>query len=385
MHEEQMEAEEQRREEEKRKDADLETRRVVVKDNINNNCFNGDVDEAVKSSIMKTIDSMDEKRLSILEKTSNNLSVNWKDEEGTSHYTYGSGNITMYNEKYGEKRSAEDSTTTFWHEYGHFVDDRASNSGYGYVYTDSRGNSFTIQGIGNEAGEAYYKAAKDDINNFLETTGLSDKYTCIQNDDKGIPWLIDKDGNYIDPRQMSFDQQNDLNNALKDWMNDQSGYTEAVNYLYSMGYPRDPQYSDYMEMYVTPKRQEVKFRERYKGAQEDFYKESQRVGEAQEEFKKTHDYEALLKEQSRLIEEAERIEGKLGWVTDTFDGGASGAFTSVIRGGHTADYYLTNNNGRGEAVANVFSAIMTQDPDIVAGMESLCPNTYKVLSEVILK
>lgn len=320
----------------------------------------------------------------MVERTMDDCSVTWDiDAEGTAHYTYGSGHITMTRQD-GDKDLAQ----TFWHEYGHYLDD-ASISGSGVKYVtktvDRRGNSseWTYNGASAVSREiGYDDATRKDVNRLLDDFGLSDKYYIPDPESEyDHPWIFKKiTGEPLDLDE-DWEDMDVLMNALNKKFKDISGVTDANNYLKNIGYPQDPKYEDYFEWYRTPKRQTLKKRPKFKGAEDAWYEALEKVDEAKEAFMKTHDMDAIFAEERRLKAESQAKLAKLGWVSDTIDGSVYGAFKSVISlGGHTSEYYRYNANGVKEGVANVFMANVTQDVDVLNAFEEICPELFKLMT-----
>ena len=330
----------------------------------------------IKHAVEDSVKTKNQKLIETINNTSDKCTIEWVDGEGTDHYSYGTGKITMYTQKFGEQQNLDTMMQTRWHEYFHFVDD-AEVSGSGY-YVERNGYRFNgITAMAKQNGQ-YARAAADDINAFFKRRDIDGVYECVV--DGNSRWIY-KNGVPIDTND--FATCNELNNHLLDWLDEASGLKKAYSYLDDIGYPKSPDYNDYFETYFTPKRHTLKTREKYKGAEYDFIKANESVGKAREEFEKTHDMNRIFKEQKRLREEAEEAKKMLAPVTDTFDGGAFGAFMSPICGGHSANYYSYNDNGIREGVANIGSCLVTENATTIKGMNDICPNTFKLISNII--
>lgn len=336
-----------------------------------------------RDTIVNYLRSGDENTLTLINNSIDKVNVDFRlNEHDTSHYTEGTGRITMY-----AKDSPDDLARTFWHEYGHFLDDAdVSGTGIQYVETytlrSGRVRTDVFSGTRYKARETgYAEAAVKDVNKLLDDTGLSDKYYAKAVTKGGSTICRKIDDSFVDPEN-DYTDMDVLQKAMQKKFDDLTGMTKAKNYMKDMGYPDEPNWDDYYEVYVTPKRGLMKTREKYKGAEKDFQKAQSDFFEAKEKFLSTHDIVALTDEKNRLWEEAEKIEKKLGAVSDTFDGASYGAFMSeVLLGGHSSSYYQTNYNSVSEGVANVFMANATGDKDILNGMKEICPEIYKVLTE----
>lgn len=340
--------------------------------------------EEKRNVIINELNNGDPHFVQMIERTMDDCHVTWDiDTEGTAHYTYGTGHITMTRQD-GDKDLAQ----TFWHEYGHYLDD-ASISGSGVKYvtktTDRKGriHEWEHNGASSVSIEIGYEdATRKDVNKLLDDLGLSDKYYIPDSESEyDHPWIFKKEtGEFLDVDD-DWEDMDILMNALNKKFEDISGLTDANNYLKSIGYPQDPKWEDYFEYYTTPKRQTLKHRPKFKGAEEAWSEAMIKASDAQDAFWQTHDVEVVFAEERRLKAEAQALLNKLGWVSDTIDGSVYGAFKSVISlGGHSSSYYRYNENGIKEGVANVFMANATGDKDVLRTFEEICPELFKVMT-----
>jgi hypothetical protein len=329
--------------------------------------------EDKRDLLLSGIENGDPDFIALAEKCMDNCTVDWSGlgSEGTSYYSFGTGHITIYGEK-----TDDDFVRMFWHEYGHFLDD-ANVSGSGINY-ESNGHVFhgtksLVQHLG------YEDAMSKDVSKFLKDSGLDDQfYVHLPEDDWSSPWIYIKDTD--EPLDWSdWESREKLEKALNKRFKDLCGKTKANNYLYDLGYPRDPKFEDYFEWYTTPKRKILKNKEKYKGARKAWEEALRKTNELKDEFQRTHNMSELWKEQERLQEEAQKLLNKIGGISDTFDESTYGMFMSnALLGGHSADYYRTHPQAT-EGVANVFSDSMTNDPRVRKIWNEVAPNLYNVI------
>lgn len=337
-----------------------------------------------RDKIVDALQNGDEDLVEMIDQCMDKCHVTWDiDNDGTSHYTFGSGQITMQKAK-----DDDDLAQTFWHEYGHFLDDAdISGTGIKFVEKTTRRNGqideWVMHGttvVAEKTG--YEKAMVKDISKLLDDLGLSnDYYVRVPESEYEHPWLYRKNNDSPLDTTADYDDMYKLRKALTTKFQDISGKTKADRYLYDLGYPTEVNYDDYYEMYVTPKRKTLKTRPKYKGADKAYQNALVARDEAIEEFVSSHDMNAIREEQSRLQEEACKRLAKLGWVSDTIDGSVYGAFQTVVDlGGHKAEYYINGDKGIVESVANVFLANATGDKDMLNAFEMLCPEMFGVLT-----
>ena len=345
----------------------------------NKKIWNG-LPEEKREVLLNGIKNGDPEFIKLAERCMDNCNVNWSGlgKEGTSCYYDGTGHIDMFGDK-----DDDELLFIFWHEYGHFLDDaKISGSGIKLVKKYDGGSEYTFEGTRPVVEElGYDDAMAKDVARILKLTGMDDRYYVHLPKDKWTsPWIYKKDTDEaLDFND--FENKTKLETALNHYFNDASGLTDARNYLYNLGYPKNPKYDDYFEFYTTPKRKLVRQKEKFKGAKKAWEEALRKYGDDTEAFEKTHDMESLWKEQNRLIEEANRKINKWGAISDTLDESTYGMFMSnIMLGGHSSDYYRSHRKAT-EGVANVFSTKMTQDTDLLEGWEKIAPNLYDVISK----
>ena len=363
------------------KDTELDRLRKSVTDQMRNNASLWDgATEEQKNAILKSLKNADESSLRIIEKSLPNANATFIKEDGTSQYINGTGHINLYTQHFGDERTTEDVVNTWWHEYGHFVDDaRKSGSGItrhnvlqgGYEY-----DSYGMTSVATYDEKRYGEIVSKDVNAFLKRYNLGDRFV-MQYDEWGSRWLHYKNGDAVDFSTWSYEDQNALFEALNSWSKETTGWTTATNYLYSQGMPKAPEWGDYYESYRTPKRNIYRTRERFKGAEQAYQDANQAYYALRDKFEATHDMNKLYAEYERLRKIAEDNEKKIGFATDTFDEMSYGAFMSPIIGGHTQQYYATHRNGI-EGAANIFMSSVVNDEFITNSLKDLCPNLYNL-------
>lgn len=355
---------------------------------LNENCFNGAVTEEYKNAIINSLQNADEKMLQIVQKTIGNVYVQWEEENPhkVSHYMEGTGSITIVTKASGERRTSDDILRTFWHEYGHFVDD-AAKSGSGYGYKSEYGDYF-FDGIKAEIlkDDKWMYAAMEDTNMLLKYAGLDDRYECKFESGMYTAGIFKKDGQYVDARNPDFDTMNELEDGLSKWVKAFSKHVSLDDYKRKFGYPERPDRDNYIEVYYTPKRHLYRERELFKDARDAYNQAIRAYYDKADAFEKTHDMEKIYEAWAEMEREAKKREDAVAPATDTFDGGVGGAFFAfILHGGHEPKYYAVNRMGANEGVANVFSALMTKNRYQLDAFSGLCPNIFNLIQGVILK
>ena len=316
-----------------------------------------------------------------------------------------------------ENVNSPDFAESFWHEYLHYIDTpQNSKSSYKQVdifrkrvwlrdengevvYIDGKPQkteeteTYTREGItsklarGGDYNARYQQAVVNDMNRLLDKLGLSEYYEMrLGVDEYSDQMLWNRQTNeIIDTTCMEPEDLKRLYGSMKDYMNEVTGINTARNYIYDLGYPRAPKREDYLEGYYTPKRHQYKEKEKYKGAEDDYRQARLEAYRKQDEWEKNHDMAAIEAEIKRLEHEA-AVKAKLyGFATDSLDGAVNGALVSqnLPGGGHSAVYYMFNNNAIREEIANVGSAEATQNSEVINAMRNEMPEIYDLIKEVL--
>ena len=345
------------------------------------------IPEKYHDIIFASVDNADDIMLDIISRTVENVNLSWVDEnaDGTSNYdNYGNITIVMKDSS-GEYRTDIDILRTFWHEYGHYVDDaKRSKSGYGKSY-----GKYFIDGIGTIVKDEHNweNAAVKDVNELLRKIGLDSKYECRYEDGMYSAYVFNKKvGDYIDPRSStSYTDTKELTDGLRKWANEFSGKIDLTDYMIkNYDYPVRPDREKYLESYFTPKRNLYREREVFKGARNAYQTAMDKYYEAVDAFAKSHNMDDIQKKWGEVYDRGQQREEALASATDTLDGGVMGSFMAFLTlGGHTPDYYGVNQRGLDEGIANVFSNLVTGDEVEREAFESLCPNLYGLIKGAI--
>jgi len=350
-----------------------------------------DVAYGYKQQIINSVDQMDDRMADLVNKTIGKSSVQWNATAGRSNYL--AGDITMYTKKGDKFRSPEDIARTFWHEYGHYVDDPIySESGITYKRNPLYDPWNTSYGATNFAteDEEYHNAARKDIENLLEMAGLSDKYGVaerVPGDSPKLRLIRKSDGavlwfNSPDVAEDVFEITQKIDKPFKDFL----GYNKYLNFMQEHGAPTQPEFKDYFVHYTTPKKKIPKTKEKYKGAEADFI-------EANKKFQSDWDkwvesiggqdaYFELAHERDRLWEEYDKRQATFGNITDCLDDAVDGLFGfGAIWGAHDFDYYRGKGGRPIETAANVFMLRSMNEKDQIDFMNKFMPNIAAVMTK----
>lgn len=351
----------------------------------NANLFSG-APEGTKEQILKSIDTMDDGAAELVSKTIGNLSIVWGTGSGeVSHYTQGSGTITLDTDP-DNTRGVE----TFWHEFGHYLDDSTSSeSGMNFwTYPLHSDYAYEHRGITSlaENNEALNRAAKSDMEALIKRFGLSDFTVHEAGSAHGGRVIIKYKDQWVDPMNpLQFEVQQQLSEALNNTLKEWAGTRKADNYMKEHGEPQRPVWDDYFETYTTPKRHIIRHRERFKGAEAKYHEDSEKYWQDHEAWEKNLGPEKLNQmwdEVRALRDESERKMRLAGSVTDSIDDACCGQFLAcILLGGHDPKYYRTRP--RLETTANMFQMIAMGDPDQIDCVKTFLPATYELYTKAL--
>lgn len=285
----------------------------------------------------------------------------------SSYYRHRQGIIVL-----DEKQTDERWVKSFWHEFGHYIDDTGTN---GLKLTvNLEGTDYLFDGI---TARAEYKYRYDDktpsdLQGFLDSVA-PDKYAVngTQIMLKGTDIVVgmqDGDDADIDLKLLS-----ETNGKLKTDL----GYYECNNFLKNLGQPVKPNFNDYFETYTTPKLQKVKQRPRYKNADADYDKALSSYYDNLREWE-TKNADAINKSQDMWAQYEIRRQSISG-ITDTIDGLARGNLSmSIFWSGHEAEYYRTNSNHIAEGFAHWFQMNLQQDKEAMKYAKKYIPTATSI-------
>ena len=198
------------------------------------------------SRLSQSFEGLSDGKLQLIGNTIQDANL-YEIDNGTSFHRGGS----IYLEKMmpGETPAAYaervKSMMAFYHEYGHYLDDR-----YGIAYDTD-----------------IMPAAENGANKFLQSI-KGGKYSLVNGD------IVRTSDNMIVGLGRSQDAEGmmKLQSDVTEHLNKSLGIKSRTELLKEMGYPVRPDFNEYFETYTTPKRQINRTRERYKGAQEAYTK-----------------------------------------------------------------------------------------------------------------
>lgn len=334
--------------------------------------------EGFRREILASVDNMDDRMAELVDRTIERAHIQWQPMSGTSNFN--GSVIELYTNKSAtEARSSDEMCSTFWHEYGHFVDSWYGKAGIEFQANPLNTMADTREGATQVAiqNNEYKKAAEKDVQNILDLAGIGDKYYAqMQEHGSKVDIRRRSDGKVVEHGEAM--DLFDIQQAVEKALGAQCGYEEWRNFLTDRGHPKDINYDDYFETYTTPKRQQVKSREKFKGAT-DAYREAlmnkqKKIDEWIESIGGDAEYQKLLIEREELYEKYQQKKAKVGYITDCIDDALNGALgLCVCWGGHTEDYYKAKVTPI-ETTANIFSARARNNADEIEFMNKFIPN-----------
>lgn len=333
-----------------------------------------------KEKIEKSIESASDAQLSVLKNTMKNAKImaveDTVDPYASSHYNPSNGIIYLQEEDMSNPR-------TFWHEWGHYMDD-FGHSGLGYdVVTrgegskwEGRAHSFTD--VLDEEVKVFGQDGADDLQELFEKIAPG-KFSVKTNSEGNYISVNDAEtGSYIDlHNEASWSLQESFDKVVEEFVHGGPNGGEIGEYRRSIGWPDDserPKRDDYIEIYVTPKRKLEREREKYKGAEEEFYKKLDEYYERQEKAKKSDP--EFNRKMDEMWERRKRREKNVPPVSDCLCAMMMGQVFSIY-GCHERDYYRMGDHALNEWAANIHQMMFSGDKEAIDYMSSLLPRTMK--------
>jgi SPP1 gp7 family putative phage head morphogenesis protein len=352
-------------------------RLTVISNIMNTNAIN-QFDDVHKNLIKMDLENASDVNLQIVQASIDKLHLNLKGT-GTCFYRPGSGYLEM-----NLNDPPIENIRVFWHEYGHYVDDVRFGNGLKLTTDAFPGGGYTFDAFGvssrAEFAYNYNKATISDLQGFLDQVApgkyevRGDKYANIYlkgtNIQVGSQWGSD----YKDFSTLI----NDIDSGLKNDL----GASASQNYLKSLGKPESPIYSDYFTQYRTPKRQTLKTKPAFKGAEEVWRDAMQKYYEALNVWEAANPdaYKEASKIYDLYLDKKERISA----ITDLLDGVASGEMgMNIIWGGHDPTYFKTNSRGINEGFANWFQLNFQNDVEMLEYLKKYAPEANRIFEECV--
>ena len=330
-----------------------------------------------KSSLSESIKNASDAQLCVLQKTIKNarvFSVGYTaTPKACSHYNSGSGCMYMEDEDMGNPR-------VFWHEYGHYMDD-TSRSGMDIKETSKfEGSIYEItatkfSSLLRDNVKIYGEDAAKDFQEMFDRVAPGEIKVKTNSDGDWLSVSCADDSMSDVEAQMRI--QKAFDKAFKEFIDDGPDGGKLAEYYKSVGYPtwdEGPKRSDYFVSYVTPKRKLEREKEKFKGAEEKYWKELGKYYDKQREVEKnTPEFHETVGKLSR--EKADR-EKKLPPITDCMCASLHGAVFSIY-GCHDPGYYRAYGKAEEEWAANIHQMMFMGQTDAIDFMSKLMPRTMK--------
>lgn len=344
-------------------------------DKIKNSGKFDDMEESYRKVVFDYIEKMPDDSLMLFGNTIENVTMDYSNLNSSS-YRFRTG-LLMLNEDVSDDKSA----MVFFHEFGHYIDDTSVNGINLITKIGDDRYSFDVDTISARISLKYdwaKNARIKDLDSFLKKVGFEgyevDEYAAIRMKD---------DGRVVGFTWGENEQESKyLMSKVNSYFDEKTKKREYEDFLYDKGMPRRPNWDEYYETYETPKRKTQKVRERYKGAGEKYQSAMNEYYDKRDKFEKEHDMSSLYEEMRKAEEKYEERKRKVHPISDSIDAIAGGQFGSIVNyGGHTTDYYGTNDNAVAEIWANYFQAKVQDDREILDMFEEVMPETKKILDE----
>jgi len=356
-----------------------EEREKIKHDFINGNGLSKLTDED-KAKIAETIDSASDAQLSVLQNSMKNARIMAVEDTAnpgmSSHYHPMNGIIYLERDDMSNPR-------VFWHEYGHYMDD-FKHSGLEYnVVTRGEGSAYegkaqTFTDILESEVKVFGKDGVEDVQAMFDKVAPG-KFEVKTNDREDYLSVVDpKTGLMIDyDHGPSFELQTAFDSIIDSWINGGPDGGELHEYYKSIGYPEEserPKREDYIETYVTPKRKIEREREKFKGAEEQWYQKMREYSEKQDAVRDAHpEFHDRVK---GIYEKRGKREKLVAPVSDCLCAIMRGQVFSIY-GCHDREYYRQSDKALNEWAANIHQMMFTQDKEAIDFLSEVMPKTMK--------
>lgn len=354
-----------------------EQERAAAIEELQNSDMWHELSEAGKAKALETLRNTSDAHLLLLQKTAGNVKIH--DSHGyaspsgsSSWYMPGTGSITMSQEDM-------DGGRTLWHEYGHYLDD-PKQSGCDTDSRESMGYTMrvSLSGALEHADVLHNQDAASDLQKLLDEAAPGE--VKIDSWGNGVLKITNKSGGLVEnPYDATyFTISSTFDNLFHRYMFEDAEFNA---YCKEIGYLPDseaPKRSDYIEQYNTPKRKLSRERERYKGAEEEYYKKLREFNEAREKVLEEHpEFYEKQKERNRRVEQRE---SRIGPVSDILCAMFRGN-GPWIYGSHSPSYYSRSDAPYSEAVANYHQMRMMGWTEELNLLKRLVPSVHDGLEK----
>ena len=351
--------------------------RTEAIEGIQNSGFWNEMPEEAKAQALESLQNVSDAHLLLLQKTAGNAKIfeshGYTSPSGAaSWYMPGTGSITLSPEDMEKPR-------VLWHEFGHYLDD-PKKSGCAVDSKEALGYTMqvSLSGALEHDDVLHNKEAASDLQKLMDEAAPGEVQ--IGSWENGVLKVMNKSGGLVeDPYDATyFTISSTFDNLFHRYMFEDAEFND---YCKEIGYPQDsegPKRSDYIEQYNTPKRKLARERERYKGAEEEYYKKLREFDEARDKVLEEHpEFYEKQKERNRRVEQREaRIAPVSDILCAMFRGNGP-----WIYGSHSPSYYSRGNAPYSEAVANYHQMRMMGWTDELDLLKRLVPSVYAGLEK----
>jgi len=349
--------------------------RTRIIDTIMNSNAISKFDDVHKALIKADLEKANDMNLRIVQQSIDNLHLN-TNGTGVCFYRPGSGYLEM-----NMNKEPVENIRTFWHEYGHYIDDVRYGNGMklSTIIGDDK-YSFEALGVSSRADllHKYDSKVGSDIQGFLDEIAPG-KYE-VRGDNYVNIYLKGTDIQVGEQWGTNFKDFSTLMDEINEGLKDKLGAYDSEKYLRSLGKPQMPEWSDYFIQYRTPKRQTLKTKPAFKGAEEAWHDAVQKYSEELALWEKANPN--AYAEASKLYDAYLDRKERFGAIADLIDGETRGELgMRVLWGGHDSAYYKNNDRHINEGWANWFQLTFQNDVEMLEYLEHYAPEAKRIFEE----
>ncbi len=335
-------------------------------------------DDAHRALIRADLERASDMHLQVVEKSIGHLKLSVHGKEG-GVYQPGLGRIEM-----NLRDDVRENIRTFWHEFGHFIDDSAMYRRTGLKLTTLKnfdGEAIDVLSATRRASQLHAydtKASIPDLQRFLDQV-VPGKYE-VRGPNfaniylKGTQTQVGAQWGAV-PKHFD-DLVEEINAGLKHRL----GADAAEQYLRSFGKPLAPKRSDYWIEYRTPKARALKTKPAFKGAEAAYNDVYRKYADELAVWERKNP--AALVEARKLHDAYMDRSQRFFAVSDLLDGQSRGEMgMHILWGGHSPTYFKTRELHINEGWANWFQLSLQNDVETLNYLQQFAPEARRIFEE----
>ena len=349
--------------------------RPGIIDNIMNSDAMSKFDDVHRALIKTDLENASDMNIRIVQQSIDKLHLDTAGTQGC-FYRPGSGYLEM-----NMSKDPLDNVRTFWHEYGHYIDDVRHGNGLKLLSIAGDSNySFEVMGVSSRADLVlkYDSRVGSDIQGFLDQMAPG-KYD-VRGDNYVNIYLKGTDIQIGEQWGANHKDFSALMDEINDGLKRKLGAYDSQEYLRKLARPMAPEWSKYWTQYRTPKRQLLRNKPAFKGAEEAWNTAMKNYVDAVGVWEKTN-FNAYA-EADKLYKDYMNRQARFAAVSDLLEGETRGEMgMRILWGGHDSTYFKINDKHVREGWANWFQLTFQNDIEMLNYLEEYAPEAKRIFEE----